>query len=99
MKAMLLNLLIGFGVILLLLAAVVSTSPASYLYCLSKEGSWLESETRGELEGKLGVYSSKEIKADADGRKSVRYLVLYTSPLVVSYAHDEKIENIFLEYE
>ncbi|MEP4077455.1 hypothetical protein [Haloferula sp.] len=99
MKFSILNLLVSAGVPLLLLAAVVTTSPASYLYCVSQEESWMASETRRELEGKFVMYSSEEGTPDEEGRREVRYLILYKSPLVVTYAPDERIENIFLEYE
>lgn len=99
MKSFLPNFLMGAGVSLLLLAAVVSTSPASYLYCLSKEGAWMESETRRELEGQLGLYSSEDVTPNEKGTRKVRYLVFYREPLVVTYAHDGRIEDILLEYE
>lgn len=99
MKAIFFNYLMGAGVVLLLLTAVVTTSPASYLYCLSQEASWLEAESRKELEKQLFLYSSDVLPSDRSGKTKVRYRILYKEPMLVTYAQDGGVDDILFEYE
>lgn len=59
----------------------------------------MKSETRQELEGRLGLCAKEEGKPDDLGRRKVRYLVFHREPLVVSYDLADQIENIVLEHE
>ena len=104
MKAILLIALVA------LLGILLFPTPLSYFYCLAREGSWMQAQTRAEMEERLiGFYSESEITPKVsgwgmghslkDGESMIRYLILGKEPLDVVYTDSGDVVTIYTSYE
>ena len=104
MKAILLIALVA------LLGILLFPTPLSYFSCLAREGSWMQAQTRAEMEERLiGFYSESEITPKVsgwgmghslkDGESMIRYLILGKEPLDVVYTDSGDVVTIYTSYE
>ncbi|MFT3991532.1 MAG: hypothetical protein QM680_08980 [Luteolibacter sp.] len=81
-----------------------------YLYCLSREDSWMKAKTEAELEKRLVAFYSKDSITPQKsiyggrhvmqpGQRMTQYLIFWDAPLDVVYAADGKIDAIYRSYE
>ncbi len=99
-----------FAALALLVLILFYASPLSYLYCLSREHSWLKATNEKDLEGRLFVlYSKSSITPEqsswgrdhvlTEGQRMTRYLIFGKEPLDIVYNADGAIDEIFTSYE
>lgn len=104
MKAILLIALVA------LLGILLFPTPLSYFYCLAREGSWMQAQTRAEMEARLiGFYSESEITPKVagwgmghrlkQGETMIRYMILGKEPLDVVYSGSGDVVAIYTSYE
>ncbi len=96
--------LMGVGIFLLYV------SPLSYLYCLSRENSWMKAINEGDLEHRLfAFYSKNPITPESsswgrnhvlrEGQRMTRYLIFGKEPLDVVINADGTLDAVYTSYE
>jgi hypothetical protein len=100
----------GFIVLVAVGILLLYASPLSYLYCLSRENSWLKATDEKELEHRLiAFYSKSAITPEKsswgrdhvlrDGQRMTQYLIFGKEPLDVVYNADGTVDTIYTSYE
>lgn len=85
-------------------------SPLSYLYCVSRESSWLKATNEKDMESRLGAFYTKRAISPGvsswgrdhvmkNGQRMTQYLIFNKEPLDVVYNADDTVDTVYTSYE
>ncbi|MCD6050668.1 MAG: hypothetical protein K0Q55_2071 [Verrucomicrobia bacterium] len=99
------------GVLLVGVAiALCYATRLSYIYCLSREKSWLAAKTEAELDGRMWAFYTKRAIAPSDSmwgkryalkpdERMIQYLIFAKEPLDVVFDRESRVVAAFTSYE